>query len=63
VAALATESTISLPGIPLWVGTQMKVTDWQRNELVLRGYVYVRHGDEGSGYRKWLSGQLTSPRR
>jgi len=36
VAALAVEWTISLPGIPLWLGTQMKVTDWESDELVVR---------------------------
>ena len=36
VAALAPESTISLPGIPLWLGTQIKVTDWESNEQVVR---------------------------
>ena len=35
VAALAAESTISLPGIFLWLGTQMKVTDWESDELSL----------------------------
>jgi len=36
VAALAADSTISLPEIPLWLGTQIKVTDWESDELVLR---------------------------
>jgi len=36
VAALAAESTISLPGICLWLGTQMKVTDWESDEQVVR---------------------------
>jgi len=36
VAALTAESTISLPGISLWLGTQMKVTDWESDEQVVR---------------------------
>jgi len=36
VAALAAESTISLSGILLWLGTQMKVTDWKSDEQVVR---------------------------
>jgi len=36
VAALAAESTISLPRIPLWLGIQMKVTDWESDEQVVR---------------------------
>jgi len=36
VGALAVESTISLPGILLLLGTQMKVTDWESNEQVVR---------------------------
>jgi len=36
VAALAAESTISLPGIPSWLWTQMKVTDGESDEQVVR---------------------------
>ena len=36
VTVLAAESTISLPGIPLWLWTQMQVTDWTSDEQVVR---------------------------
>jgi len=36
VAAMAAESTISLPGTPLWLGTQMEVTDKESDEQVVR---------------------------
>ena len=36
VAASAAESTISLPRIPLWMGTQMKATDRESDEQMVR---------------------------
>jgi len=36
VAAMAAEATTSLPGIPLWLGIQMKVMDWESDQQVVR---------------------------
>jgi len=36
VAALTAESTISFSGIPVWLGTQMKVMIWETPKRVMR---------------------------